>query len=125
MIKISNAEIEVMKVIWSKKEVTSLEIIRELERHNWNNNTIRTLIGRLISKKAVGVGKKEGKTYTYVPLIKESEYKAKRIKDLIQQLFHDSFNEMLISYICNNELNIKELNELIEIINKRGEYREQ
>ncbi len=114
MIKISDAEIEVMKVIWNKKEVTSLEIIRELQGHNWNNNTIRTLIGRLISKKAVGIAKKEGKTYTYVPLIKENEYKAKKAKNLIQQLFEGCTDEMLLNFVDTNEMSKNELKLLIQ-----------
>ncbi len=116
MVKISDAEIEVMKVIWRRKEVTSLEIIQELEGHNWNNNTIRTLIGRLISKKAVGIAKKEGKTYTYVPLIKENEYKAKKTKNLIQQLHHGSFKEMLLNFVDSNEMTKSELKNLLQQI---------
>ncbi len=116
MIKISDAEIEVMKVIWEKKEATSLEIIRELQNHNWNDNTIRTLINRLIAKKAVGIAKKEGKTYTYVPLIKEDEYKAKRTTSLLKQLYHGSVNEMLLNFVDSNELSKNELKDLLEQI---------
>lgn len=116
MVKISDAEIEVMKVIWEKKEVTSLEIIRELESHNWNDNTIRTLINRLIAKKAVGIAKKEGKTYTYVPLIKEDEYKAKRTSNLLKQLYHGSVNEMLLNFVDSNELSKNELKNLLDQI---------
>ena len=90
MIKISDAELEVMKIIWERKETTSLEIIKELEHCNWNNNTIRTLINRLIAKKAVGISKKEGKTYTYVPLIKESIYTEKQMRKFIKQFFNNS-----------------------------------
>lgn len=116
MIKISDAEIEVMKVIWEKKEVTSLEIIQKLNDRNWNDNTIRTLINRLIAKKAVGIAKKEGKTYTYVPLIKEDEYKAKRTSNLIKQLHHGSFNEMLLNFVDSNELSKNELKDLLQQI---------
>ena len=119
MIKISDAEIEVMKVIWEKKEVTSLEIIQKLDDHNWNDNTIRTLINRLIAKKAVGIAKKEGKTYTYVPLIKEDGYKAKRTSSLIKQLHHGSLNEMLLNFVDSNELSKSELKNLLQEIEEK------
>jgi BlaI family penicillinase repressor len=119
MVRISDAEIEVMKVIWEKKEVTSLEIIRELESHNWNDNTVRTLINRLISKKAVGISKKEGKTYTYVPLIKENEYKVKRTKNFIKQLYNGSLNDMLLNFVDSNELSKSDLRELLDQIEDR------
>ena len=60
MVRISDAELEVMKVIWEEKEITSIEIIRKLDSNKWNNNTVRTLINRLIIKKAVGISQKNG-----------------------------------------------------------------
>ena len=66
MKKISDAELEIMKVVWNEKETTSLEIIKKLEYCNRNNNTIRTLLNRLITKEAVGISKKQKKTYYYV-----------------------------------------------------------
>ena len=119
MVKISDAEIEVMKVIWEKKEVTSLEIIKELESRNWNDNTIRTLITRLITKKAVGISKKEGKTYTYVPLVKEGEYKVKKTKSLLKQLYHGSLDEMLLNFVDSNEMSKSELKNLIHQIEEK------
>ena len=119
MIKISDAEMEVMQIIWEKKEVTSLQIIKQLNGHNWNDNTIRTLISRLINKKAVGISKKEGKTYTYVPLIKENEYKAKKTKNLIKQLYHGSVNEMLLNFVDTNEMSKSELKMLMNEIEEK------
>lgn len=119
MVKISDAEIEVMKVIWDKKEVTSLEIIKELESHNWNDNTVRTLINRLILKKAVGISKKEGKTYTYVPLVKEEDYKIKRTKNFVQQLYHGSFKEMVLNFVSANEISRTELKDLMQEIDEK------
>jgi len=119
MVKISDAEMEVMKVIWRKKEVTSYEIINELHGHKWNDNTIRTLINRLISKKAVGISKKEGKTYTYVPLVNEEDYKVKKMKNVIKQLYDGSFNEMLLNFIDNNEVSKAELKDLVNEIQSK------
>jgi len=119
MIKISDAEMEVMKVIWNKKEVTSQEIINQLEGHDWNDNTVRTLINRLISKKAVGISKKEGKTYTYVSLVNENDYKVKKMKNVIKQLYNGSFNEMLLNFIDSNEITKNELKELMNEINEK------
>ena len=102
MIRISDAEIEVMKIIWEEGDVTSLEIINKLKNFNWNDNTIRTLINRLIVKKAVGISKKEGKTYTYVPLIRENEYKIKRSKNFIKQFYNGSVQNMLMKFLKMN-----------------------
>lgn len=119
MIKISDAELEVMKVIWGRKETTSLEIIKELEYCNWNDNTIRTLINRLIAKKAVGISKKEGKTYTYVPLIKQDEYKLKRSRNFVKQFFDGSIHDMILNFIDNDELSKEDLQDLVNKVNEK------
>lgn len=104
MKKISDAELEVMKIIWKKNETTSLEIIKELQHSKWKENTIRTLINRLIAKKAIGISKREGKTYTYVPLIQEDEYGTYATKKFLKQLFHGSTKELL-SFLVENDKN--------------------
>ena len=119
MVRISDAELEVMKVVWEKKEVTSIEIIKQLDDFNWNDNTVRTLINRLISKKAVGISKKEGKTYTYVPLIRENEYKLKRSKNFIKQFYNGSVNDMLVNFVDNNEISKDQLQSLIDRIDNK------
>lgn len=96
MKKISDAELEVMKVIWKKREITSLEIIEKLKCYKWKHNTIRTLINRLVMKKAVGISKKDGKKYSYVPLIKENEYKRARVKQFLKQLFDNSIEDFIL-----------------------------
>ena len=95
MIKISDAELEVMKIIWKKGETTSIEIIRELDDSKWSDNTIRTLINRLIEKKAIGISRKEGKTYSYVPLIKEDVYSKYEAKKFLNQFFGGSVKKYL------------------------------
>lgn len=119
MIKISNAELEVIKVIWQLKEATSLEIIEQLQHCNWNANTIRTLINRLIAKKAIGISKKAGKTYTYVPLIDEKLYKQKRAKQFIDQFYNGSARDMLLNFVEAGELSRNELEEMINLFDKK------
>lgn len=50
--KISEAELEIMKVLWSNSPQTANEIIEELEdAMDWKPKTIRTLINRLVQRK--------------------------------------------------------------------------
>lgn len=119
MIKISDAELEVMKIVWEKGEVTSQEIINELKDFNWNDNTVRTLINRLIAKKAVGISAKQSKAYIYVPLIDEEPYKGKRATNFVKQLFHGSLNEMVLNFVDNNKYTKDDFNYLIKEINEK------
>lgn len=119
MVRISDAELEVMNVIWEKESATSFEIINELKEFNWSDNTVRTLIKRLVDKKAIGILKKTGKTYIYVAKIKEDEYRLKRIKNFLKQFYNGSLNEMVMNFISSDEISKDELKSLVEQINKK------
>lgn len=116
MVKISNAELEVMKVVWEKKEVSSWEIISQLKSCNWKDNTIRTLINRLIAKKAIGISKKTGKTYSYVALIRKELYCLKRTKEFARQMYDGSIIEMILDFLEEDEVSKEELEKMIKIV---------
>lgn len=118
MVRISEAEFEVMKVIWQRKECTSVEIIGDLKEFNWKFNTVRTLIKRLQIKGAIEIAGRNGKAYTYRAVIDENEYKKAMTKDLIKKLFHNSINEFVLEYCkeskATSESVKKEIKKLIE-----------
>ena len=98
MKKISDAELEVLKIIWKKEKVNSLDIINELEEFNWNNNTVRTLIKRLLEKEAIEIIEKNGKSFTYSAKIGQDEFKFEKTKSLLNQLFDGDINKLLENY---------------------------
>lgn len=117
MINISNSELEVMKILWEKREANSLEIIEVLAKeHNWDNSTIRTLIIRLKEKGAIEASKKEGRIYTYIPKIDENEYVIKESKNFLNRFYKGSLKDMLLNFANNDELSKSDLEELIDII---------
>ncbi len=63
--QISDAEWQVMKIIWMQGEQTSTDLIRVLaERFEWSKSTIQTLLARLVEKECL-TRKKEGKSFVY------------------------------------------------------------
>ena len=63
--QISDAEWQVMKIIWMQGEQTSTDLIRVLaERFDWSKSTIQTLLVRLVEKECL-TRKKEGKSFVY------------------------------------------------------------
>ena len=71
--RISEAEWVVMQILWSQGARTANEIIQELEgKVQWNHRTIRTLINRLLNKRAIHFDK-EGREYRYSPAVSEDQ----------------------------------------------------
>lgn len=119
MVRISDAEYEVMKIIWKRKETTSLEIIDDLKDYKWNFNTIRTLIKRLEAKGAIKVSGRKGKTYTYVAAIDENEYKREITRDLLKKLYNNSIEEFILDYSKGGKITTEDIKKLIDYIDER------
>ena len=110
MNKITEAELEIMKVLWENKEATSLQIIDEVSKTtDWNKNTIKTLISRLVEKEAISVDKNKGNLYLYTPNISIEEYKSEENKNFLKKLYNGSINDMLLTFAKSNELTRKDL----------------
>lgn len=122
MNKITEAELEIMKVLWENKEATSLQIIDEISKTtDWNKNTIKTLISRLVEKEAISVDKNKGNLYLYTPNISIDEYKNEENKNFLKKLYNGSINDMLLTFAKSNELTRKDLEELMKLIDSEEE----
>ncbi|MGL6104953.1 BlaI/MecI/CopY family transcriptional regulator [Romboutsia sp.] len=121
MIQVSEAELEVMKVVWEFKSATSAQIIQKLEESTeWKPKTIQTLITRLVGKEALNVDKTNKKMYIYTPNIGEHEYKNYANESFLQKLYNGSVNLMLSSFIKDKKLSKEEINELKKMLDEEN-----
>ena len=73
--QISEAEFEVMKIVWKYAPISTNEITEKLTQiSSWSPKTIQTLIKRLVSKKALTYENKPG--FVYTPLVRRRIYSA-------------------------------------------------
>ncbi|MET3544604.1 putative transcriptional regulator [Paenibacillus favisporus] len=79
---ITEAESEVMKLLWQKEPMSASEIISELtQQMQWSDQTVKTFLNRLHKKKAIRF-EKSGRNYLYYPLVSHDEYlKAENIPE--------------------------------------------
>lgn len=123
--KISDAEWEVMKIVWFKGEVTSNEIIESLKgRQKWKNTTVKSLINRLLNKEAIGF-KKNGKEYFYYSLVSEEECVKEESQSFLKRVFNGSLNDMVLNLVKSEELTKEDINELRDILNKKLDMEEK
>ena len=94
--QISEAEYEVMKLVWKYAPISTNEITERLVRTtSWSPKTIQTLIKRLVTKGALTYEKK-GRVFVYTPLVKEQEYIHRKSDSFLKR----SFNGNIISGFC-------------------------
>lgn len=118
MVRISDAELEIMEIVWVKGIATTSEIAKEVT-NDWNQSTIRTLIGRLHKKGALEIVCKDGKALKFVPTIKREEYRFYVAQNLIKKLFNNSIKEFLLCFCNAGKLTVEELEEILNEVQKR------
>ena len=111
-LNITEAELEVMKVIWSEKRpVTSLDLGEAFENKGWKKTTIGTFLTRLVEKGALSA-EKQGKLYYYTPLISQKDYRKSQTKNLISSLYGGSIKDFAVSLFEEQAISDEELKEL-------------
>ncbi|WP_176012540.1 BlaI/MecI/CopY family transcriptional regulator [Victivallis sp. Marseille-Q1083] len=115
-IKISDAELEVMKALWDKSPQTLPEIVGNVQRENsWEGVTIKTLLLRLLKKEAVSQ-EGERRSYQYSPRISREEYLKEASNKFLRDTFQDTPGALLSFFVKERRLSSEELSELKAII---------
>jgi Predicted transcriptional regulator len=120
--QISEAEWQVMKVIWAKAPCTANQVVEYLsEVITWQPKTIKTLINRLLKKKMLGfkIDQQDRKTYHYYPLILEKECVRAESQSFLRRVFDGSPNIMLANFIQECELSQEDIAELKQILEEK------
>lgn len=119
--KISQAELEIMKILWQAKEPVSTNVIFiELsDKMGWDRSTVRTLLKRLLEKGAVAV--KNLKVISYIPLILEKEYCDVQTKSFVDRLYGGSAKRLVSSLVENYDLTSADIDELRSLLIQGGD----
>jgi len=98
---------------------TANEIVKALEQStNWKPNTIKTLIGRLVRKRALGF-KEEGRIYLYYPLVAEQECIKAESKSFLTRVFGGALKPMLVTFLQDEKLSQDDIEELKQLLEER------
>ena len=121
-IKITDAEWEVMRVVWAHGSVTSREIIEILEsKMQWKAPTIKTLIGRLVEKGALNT-EQEGRKYIYSANIEEREAVGSFTNDIFDRICRKNVGNVIASIIKDHTLSFDDIQRLEEILEMKKAF---
>lgn len=121
--QISEAEFEVMKIIWDYHPISTNEIVEHLSKtKTWSPKTIQTMMIRLEKKGAVK-HEKESRLYIYSPIVTKDDYIDMESRNFLNRFYCGTIKSMVTSFLENDKLSekdIKELKELLAQKDKRG-----
>lgn len=117
--QISDAEFEVMDVIWKFAPISTNEITDRLAKtKDWSPKTIFTMLSRL-EKKGVIVHKKESRVFVYTPCVEKEAYLAAESRTLADRFFDGAMKQMVVSFLEHKDLSPDDLKELQNILDKK------
>ena len=123
--QISEAEFEVMKIVWKYAPISTNEITEKLTQiSSWSPKTIQTLIKRLVSKKALTY-EKQSRVFVYTPLVKEDEYIRQESNSFLKRYYNGNITSMLASYIEDDKLSEEDIASLRNLLSNHYPWEEE
>ncbi len=117
-VTVSDAELEILEVLWSADTALNASEIRTRleENKNWERTTVLTLIQRLLKKEVISQEKRE--VYYYVPCIKREEYVKEETKNFVDKFFKGSSRNLAAALVNSEALTKEDIEELRNFFNQ-------
>jgi len=121
--EISEAEYQIMKVIWAESvPISTNEVVEKLaSTTSWKPKTIHTLLSRLVKKGALQY-EKRGRAFVYSPLVKESDILEIENDNFLNRFYDGTINSMVVHLLEQDKLSNDDIAQLKRILaEKSGE----
>jgi len=116
---ISESEWTLMEALWESSPHTASELTKTLRpTMNWAENTVRTLLTRLIDKGAIKTGENSSGTRTYLPAVKREACVRAKGESFMQRIFGGAAKPLLVHFAQNSKLTAEEVRELKKILDQ-------
>lgn len=110
--KISEAEAEIMRVVWEHYGPITYSQIRTVltSQKGWESPTVNTLVNRLVKKGILTQVKKE--VYYYTAVISEQEYTEAKTQSFIQKVYGGNVKGLMSALLTYEDITQEDLEEL-------------
>jgi BlaI family penicillinase repressor len=109
-----------MQVLWRSAPATAGDVIDALAGSaRWKPKTVKTLLGRLVAKKAVGF-RNRGRAYEYYPLVTEKACARHERRSLLRRVYRNALVPMLAAFIEDEALSPEQIAELRRVLQRKA-----
>ncbi len=116
---ISESEWSVMEALWERAPQTASEVTKTLRpTMSWAENTVRTLLTRLVDKGALKTAENDSGTRTYAPAVKREACVRAESDSFLQRIFGGAAKPLLVHFAQNSKLTPEEVNELKKLLDQ-------
>ncbi|MCA8959327.1 MAG: BlaI/MecI/CopY family transcriptional regulator [Planctomycetes bacterium] len=117
--RISEAEWDVMRVVWDHEPVTARAIVEALEPHKeWTEATVKTLLNRLVRKGVLDF-EVDGKRYLYSARLSREHCVRAESRSFLERVFGGSTTPLLAHFLRESQLDTDQIRELEELLKEK------
>ena len=113
MKELTNAEDEIMQILWELDSAFVKDIITQLPEPKPAYNTVSTIV-RILQQKGFVGHEIHGKSHKYYPLITKDAYTKSFMKGFVKRYFSGSYRQMVSFFTKENNLSLNELEQLLK-----------
>ena len=116
--QISDAEWDVMKIVWDHGPLTAGQIVQHLEHErDWAPRTVKTLLGRLVRKGAVAMSA-DDKRYLYKAKVTREACRRQESRSFLSRVFDGAVAPALVHFIKSERLSADDIAQLRRILDE-------
>lgn len=114
---VSDAELEILKVLWDLGEGTVRDVLREAaeQRRDWAYTTAQTLLTRLQEKGFVA-SEKRGRAHHFRPTVSRDELLGQGLEDLAERVCDGASLPLLLNLVQRTRFSPEELKRFRELL---------
>jgi BlaI family transcriptional regulator, penicillinase repressor len=109
-------ELELMKIVWHKGEVTVRDVYETLLEHRKIAYTTVMTMMRVLEKKGYVKTRRENRAFVYRPSRPERQVVRSMVREFVDRVFNGSAQPLLVHLVEDRKLSPKELEELERLI---------
>lgn len=118
--QLGRVQLLIMQVLWDRGRATAREITDQISQTEpIAHSTVQTLL-RGLEEKGAADHETEGRTFTFFPLVAESDFKQSATQDLLQRVFGGSVQGLVTHLLESESVSDGELAELRKLINRQS-----
>ena len=118
-VSISDAEWQVMNVIWDQQPVTTQEVITRLDGHeDWAPASVKTMLHRLVKKQVLSY-ELQGNRYVYRSRARRADCVRQAGRSFLARVFGGEQVSLLAHFLRTSKLTSTEIDQLRKILNEQ------
>ena len=109
---LTDGEHRIMEILWRRRSATVAEVAEDLAGEDGAAYTTILTMMRIMREKGYLRCRKEGRAHVYIPKFAREDAARKAVRQVLGKFFAGSPGELVLSFLRDEEISLKQIDEL-------------